>query len=443
MLHCNVKEFGARGDGICMDTAAVQRAIDTCSAAGGGRVTLEAGRFLCGRLDLKSGVDLHIETDAVLQFSDRVEDFPEIETTFWNTDYAPRFNRRCMLYAEDCDDIALTGRGTIDCSGDAWVEPMTPEMIATHPHQSYFRKPFPNAVSQGKTQTQLDHLTLAVKTNPALTSLAPARVVLFIGCRNVLVEDVRMIRQPAGWSYWICGCEDVSFHRAGIQAAVDMPNNDGIHINCSRRVTVSDCNIITGDDCIVVRAYSAPLGKDTPCESVCVTNCNLRSHACAIRVGWIGDGVMRNLAFSNLTITDSCVGIGMRLPGNPTPNRLSDEGTESTLIENVSFSNIVIDRNLRRPVNIEIGDPNRCTAIRQVYFSHLHARGAKMPCVSGRADCHVQDVVFSDCHFIQIPYEEMHTFFGDRFAQYDNSLDPPRFRFVDRLQLNATEFSVL
>ena len=95
-----------------------------------------------------------------------------------------------------------------------------------------------------------------------MCSLSPARVVFLIGCQSVLVEDVTMRNQPAGWSYWVCGCEDVHFHRAQIKASVLFPNNDGIHINCSRNVTVSDCNIT--------------------------------SHSGGIRIGWINDGVIRN-----------------------------------------------------------------------------------------------------------------------------------------------------
>mgnify|MGYP002513842911 CR=1 FL=1 len=149
-----------------------------------------------------------------------------------------------------------------------------------------------------------------------------------------------MRNQPAGWSYWVCDCENVHFHRAQILAAVDMPNNDGIHINCCRNVTVSDCNITCGDDALVIRAYSLPMGRNIPCEKVTVTNCNLTSHTCAIRIGYIDDGVMRNMSFSNLNITESCSGITMRLPGNPNEMRMSDQGREATLIENLSFDEI-------------------------------------------------------------------------------------------------------
>ena len=444
MLNCNVTEYGAVGNGKILNTTAIQAAIDACTAAGGGRVTLEGGCFLCGRIDLKSGVELHIARDAVLLGSTDPSDFPDVVTDFWQTEYAPRFNKRCFIYAEGCEDIAITGRGAIDCQGLAYVTPRSEEEIAKSPLMSFIRKPMP--LPEGSAP--LSHDTTMVGAyphplDPRNTSLAHARVVMMIGCKNVLVEDVTMREQPAGWSYWICGCHNVHFHRAQILAAVDMPNNDGIHINCSQNVTVSDCNITCGDDCIVVRAYSAPLGKNTVCEKVAVTNCNLTSHACAVRIGWINDGVMRNCTFSNLNITESAYGLCLYLPGNPAKARMSDQGFEATLIENISFSNITIDRNYFTPVRIEIDPDNLCTAVRQIYFSGIHARAAHMPIVRGREDCHVQDVYFNDCHFSQLTYEDIPTKFAERLLKLQRELAAPVFRMVDRLSLNSTFFSVL
>ena len=90
MVNCDVRQYGAVGDGKTLNTAAIQAAIDEISARGGGRVTLTEGRYLCGRIDLKSGVELHIERSAVLLGSANAADFPDIETDFWENEVMAR-----------------------------------------------------------------------------------------------------------------------------------------------------------------------------------------------------------------------------------------------------------------------------------------------------------------------------------------------------------------
>ena len=133
----------------------------------------------------------------------------------------------------------------------------------------------------------------------------------------------------------------------------------------------------------------------------------------------------------------------MRLPGNPNPERMSDQGEEETLIENISFTNIVMDRNYRIPVRVQIEEHCLCKAVRDIYFSHIHACGAQMPQIHGRKDCHVQNVYFSDCHFRQLPYEEIPTKFAARFAATGQKLLPVEIRYVDNLVMNSTTFSTL
>ena len=118
MLNCDIREFGAVGDGVTVNTEMIQAAIDACANAGGGRVTISGGRYLSARIDMKSSVELHIEVDGVLLASMDGSLWKDIETDFWITEMAPRRSKKCFIYAENCHDIAITGRGVIDCQAE-------------------------------------------------------------------------------------------------------------------------------------------------------------------------------------------------------------------------------------------------------------------------------------------------------------------------------------
>ncbi len=378
-MDLDIRGFGAVPDGKTLCTAAIQSAVDRCTAAGGGRVIVAGGRYLFGTIELKDNVDLHLEADGVLFASPRCEDFPETPKKHVTPPLCPRYQSAGMIVAEECANISLTGKGTIDCNGTAFIEKV--------PEGEHYWMPYR-------------------RIGPD----TPPRVVFFAGCRNVLIEDVTMINQPAGWSYWIHDCDYVTIDRIKVLADVDYPNNDGVHINCSRNVSLSNSTIVCGDDSVIVRANNVSLdpSENKVCERVTVSNCTLTSHSSGIRIGWICDGVIRNCVFSNLVITDTRVGIGFSLPPRNGPERTSDEGREETLIENLSFHNIVMDRVYTTPIRMNIADcPNtRVKAIRGVYFNGVHARACRLPELAGREDCPIENVSFTDCTFERCPVGE-------------------------------------
>ncbi len=367
----DIRDYGAVGDGKTMNTVAIQTAIRECAAAGGGRVEVREGHYMTGSIQLLSNVELHLAANSSLMGSPDYADYPEwTEAKHVNLPMLPRERSACLIFADEAENIAITGPGTIDANGDIYV--------------------IPDPDGQQWGHKRIDGLT-------------PPRVVFFAGCRNVTVTDVTMVRQPAGWSYWVSDCDYVTFDKLKIIANVDYPNNDGIHINSSRNVTVSNCCITCGDDCLVVRANNSSLAENKVCEKVTVTNCNLTSHSGGIRIGWIKDGTIRNCTFSNLVMTDCAVGISILIPGRG-DTRISDEGRESTLIENMIFSNIIMDRGYSSPVYIHMHDNphNPCTAIRNLYFSGIHATTYERLHIIGKPDLPVQNVRFSDCSFTQL-----------------------------------------
>jgi polygalacturonase len=366
VLNCDLRDYGAIGDGKTIATTCLQQAIDAVASAGGGRIEIAGGTFCIGTVMLKSGVELHLAPDGVLLASTDVADYPLLQSDYWKTEFAPRYNRRCLIYAEQAHDLAITGRGRIDCQGLAFCEPTDKPGL-----WSYRRI----------THTEL-----------------PGRMIFMVGCTRLLFTDFMLKDPAAGWGFWILDCDQVCFDRITIDSDLDMPNSDGIHLNCSRDITISYCRISTGDDAIIVRAFTGVLQQPKPCERVAVTNCHLVSHCSAIRFGWADDYIMRDCVFSNLTITDSRWGINMALPHTP-GTRLSDQGEDDTLIERISFDNIIIDRHRREPIHIAIADGARVKAIRDIRFSNITSISEGPPRLLGRPDCKLQNIEINNATF--------------------------------------------
>lgn len=375
----DVRRYGAKGNGVRMDTKAIQKAIDACSKKGGGRVVLRDGTFLTGPIKLKDGVDLHIEESARLLASPNIEDFPDWkDVKHVKSENLPRGNRNaCLIFADEARDIAITGKGTIDCNGSFHVR---------------------------KAETPQKRWTYERIYSPQ-ESLP--RVVFLTGCRDILLEDVMLVNQPAGWGYWIHDCDSVTVRGLRIFSDLAYPNNDGIHLNCSRDVTVTGCHIETGDDAIVLRANSRSLAAPKPMERAVITDCELRSNASGIRIAWTGDGVIRDCSLSNIVIRDSYLGISIHVP-NRAEGQL-DYGEEATRVERLHFSDIVMDGIYSYPILTVMGDDRQMQidAIQDITFTNMTVSSRRYPQFKGRAETPISRFKFQNCTFTKT-YETHH-----------------------------------
>lgn len=418
----DIRDYGAKGDGTTDNTVAIQGAINACRDAGGGRILVEEGVYLTAPIRLYSNMELHLEANGTLLASPNEDDYhdwddmPGLDQT-----HLARKRGDCFIFIGNAHHVSITGRGTIDANGKAFVEAYDKTESKTGwVHKStttYYRRKSPNT---------------------------PPRVVFFACCQNVLVEGISIVNGPAGWSLFVHNVDDGRISGITIFAELDFPNNDGIHINCSRKIRVSDCNIHCADDAIVVRANSYSLPENKASEDVVVTNCTLVSHCGGIRLGWIHDGVIRNCTFSNLTMLNTRTGILLTFPWRG-EERTADEGREALLIDNILFSDIVMDRIFTHPIRLWM-DRHENThaeiqAVKNLHFRNIHARALLWPSLEARKDAKAENIVFSDCSFEIINQTDE---FGDfrYLGGRPEKIGTQLFENIKNLRLSNTTFTM-
>ena len=283
---------GAVGDGKTDDAKAIQLTIDRCSAEGGGRVLFPRNHtFLAGPIELKSNVELHLEATATLK-ANPDESIYQLSAFGEN-----RGEGMLWLYANDAENLSITGKGTIHGNGIAF---MGKEL-----EDSYELKPLADQTFDPRPHV----LTLTA-------------------VKNLTIRDVT-IKEGAYWTVHLIGCNGAVIDGIQLLNNLKIRNGDGIDIDHSKNVRIANCHITSGDDCICLK-NRREFEKYGSCHDITVTNCVMSSRSCAIKIGSENMDSIYNVVFDNCIITASNRGLGIQ-------NR--DEGTVSDII----FSNIQLD----------------------------------------------------------------------------------------------------
>lgn len=347
----NVKDNGAVGNGIVLDTESIQNTIDKAFENGGGKVIIPPGIFKIGTLILKDNVELHIQAGAELLGSPDIKDYTEIShemesrTNLLYTKYA-------MIFAEGANNIAVTGLGIINGNGVDNYQITRPQNM----------RPF---------------------------------LMRLVNCEDVTIRDIQLL-EAANWTFHLLGCKDVIVD--GIKIInTTRANRDGLDIDACNNVTVSNCIISSQDDAIVLKATN-----NIVCENISITNCILSSHASAIKTGTESNGGFKNITISNCVIKDIPVHAGIEL--------MAVDGGD---LKNITISNIVMD-NVATPIFIYLGNRARpfkkgqyvtkVSDVMDIYFNNITVTNAKLASgVVGLNNKQVHNISFNN---ISVHYSE-------------------------------------
>lgn len=372
----NVKDFGASGDGKSIDSEAINKAIESASAAGGGTVYIPAGTYLSYSIRLKDNIDLHLEHGAILKAAEANSkqgyDIAEPNGSTYQ-DFGHSHWKNSLIWGIGLHDVSITGFGLIDGS---------------------------TGLSRG-----LERIEDIAWANKAIALKE---------CRNVTIRDISMM-MCGHFALLLTGVDNLTIDNIIVDT-----NRDAFDIDCCSNVRISDCLVNSLNDDGIVLKSSYALGYAKATENVTITNCQVSgfdpgtvlsgSYGTSIQAapdrdgptgrikfGTESNGGFKNIAISNCTLRH-CRGLAL-------------ETVDGALIENISISNIIMDDIFNSPFYIRLGNRARGpkelrhSVIRGVNISNVTVRNAGCRYASmifGLEGHMIEDVTLSD---ISIQYK--------------------------------------
>ena len=422
----NVRDFGAKGDGLTLDHAAINQAIEKACNNGGGRVVLPAGTYLCGSIRLKSNVELHLMAGARILAAPAAMKAYDKSEVFGGPEYQDgghTYFHNSLIWAEGQQNISITGRGMIDGEG-----------LTKHDTEKA------GNVQGGSIGTGDKAIALKL-------------------CRNVTIRDITIFR-GGHFAIIVTGCDIGTIDNITIDT-----NRDGIDIDCCKYFTVSNTKVNTPTDDAIVLKSSYALKKPVLCEHILITNCLVTGYKLGTfldgsyvpeKVNWVcgriklgteSNGGYRNITISNCTCMWSS-GLAFEVV---------DQGRmENIVVENISMSHVH-----HYPIYITTGCRNRgpkertdVSSARDIYINNVIADDCDSLAgiiVTGMAGAPIKNVSLSN---IRIQYRGGGQKTDKPYREQGTNYPEPRWagptpayglfaRHVDGLRLRNVKFELM
>lgn len=313
----SITEFGAVGDGQTLNSQAIADAIQTVSEKGGGRVIIPRGIWLTGPIVLKSNIDIHAEAGALVIFSKNKDLYPLVETSFEGLNTV-----RCMspINGRDLENIAFTGEGIYDGSGEVWRMVKRSKLTASqwrdlvasggivagdnwYPSQSFKKGTEMSEMNVPRNFTKMDdYAEIKDFLRPVMVSL--------VNCKNVLLDGPVFQNSPA-WCIHPLMCENLMVRNVDVRNPWFSQNGDGIDIESCKNSAVINCTFDVGDDAICIKSGKDEDGRKRgmPTENLIIKNCVVYHGHGGVTVGSEMSGGVKNMHVSDCTFIGTDVGL--------------------------------------------------------------------------------------------------------------------------------------
>ena len=386
----NILDYGKRSKKKGhLYTQLINNVIEQCSKQGGGRVIIPAGEWLTGPITLKSNVNLHLEEGATLLFTTDPKEFPVVFTRWEGMDC---YNYQPCIYAIDAENVALTGKGTVDGAaenGNWWrmcgkpVYGYTDGIISQK-----IGRPLLQEWNENGTPVEKRVLGDGMGMRPQLVN--------FVNCKNVLIEDVTLLRSPF-WVIHPLWCENVTVR--GVHIQNDGPNGDGCDPESCKDVLIERCYFDTGDDCIAIKSGRNRDGREDgrPSENFIVRDCVMKNGHGGVVVGSEISGGFRNL-FAERCVMDS--------PDLERVIRIKTNPCRGGVIENIYVRDIKVGQcdEAVLKINVDYEPKEACDrsyppVIRDVYLDRVDCNKSRygVMLIGLKDVCNVYNVECKNC----------------------------------------------
>lgn len=385
----SIAAFGAAQDDRDRTTSAIAHAVTAAHDAGGGVVVVPPGTWPTGAIHLRSNVALHVEEGATLLFSPRPQDYLPAVPTSWEgiecMNYSP------LVYAYDCENVAITGRGLLRAQLDVW--------------RTWFDRP----------KAHMDALVALYKMAQRDVPLAERRMadgvahlrpqfIHFNRCRHVLVEDIHIVDSPF-WTVHPFLCRDVVIRRVDLRA--HGRNNDGIDPEMSQNVLIEGCTFDQGDDAVSVKS-----GRErdawrlaTPARNIVMRNCRMKNGHQLMAIGSELSGGVENVFVDDCHVDPAASSVPSMVN-----NLLYVKTNERRggFVRNIHMTNVSATRIAGGVLSVETDvlyqwktlvptERRVLTPIEGLYVDHVRVDDAKFVCmIKAEAELPVRDVSLRD-----------------------------------------------
>lgn len=344
----DVSDYGAIGDGITLNTVAIQTAINECTRNGGGTVLLRGGgRYMTGTIYLKDNVTLHVANGTTLLGSPNYDDYTA--DTYKNMYKNEPHMNRCLIFAKDAKSIAIEGYGTIDGNG--------------------YRKNF----SEGRPM-----------------------LIRFLNCEDIHLNDITLIN-PAAWtSAWLY-CNNISVSGITIISRVNN-NGDGLDFDGCTNVRVTNSNFDNSDDSICLQA-SRP---DRPCKNITISNCHFSTKWGGMRIGLLSRGNIESVTVTNCTFKD-IDDSGLKIQQNE-GGEMKNMVFSNLIMENVPRPIFMTFTQQRASVETPEGELEPLQSMHNFIFSNIVVDNSKLDknsafFLTGFPGHYIEDITIRDVQF--------------------------------------------